>query len=457
MTSAAFTAGLAERAASFECRELTPSQLERVRQCVLDWIGVTVVGAQEPVGRILQAVTAAEESAPHCAVLGTSERTGPQSAALANGTASHAHDYDDISFWMQGHPSITVAPAVFALAELRELPGEVVVSALAAGYEVAARVGLAVGTGHYTAGWHSTGTVGAFAAAAGASRALSLDPDATERALGLAATQAAGLKISFGSMAKPLHGGRAAAAGVLAALLAEQGFTAPRGSIEGPQGFAATQVPHFVPERPDEVMGERLGLESISFKKHPACGATHATMDALEAAFADRALAGDDVEHVQLRVTRQMLDICCIDEPSTGLEGMFSVKHAGALVLAGRSTGLAGFTDEAVGDPSVIAARSRFDVTPHPDRPVGIRTEVIVRLASGEELVYDEGQRVPAGDDDLGRQWTTLCTKFSDLVVPVAGEAAAQELVGRIAQFESEDDVAGLLALACSSEEVSGR
>jgi 2-methylcitrate dehydratase PrpD len=447
-----FTADLAERAASFDGRTLRPEQVERVRQCALDWIGVTVAGAQDPVGRALQAVAAAEAAGPHSTVIGTRLRTGPQSAALANGTASHAHDYDDISFWMHGHPSVVVASAVFALAEARRLSGAEVVAALAAGYEIGSRVGLAVGTGHYVAGWHSTGTIGTFGAAAGAGRALGLDADAMERALGLAATQAAGLKVSFGSMAKPLHGGRAAAAGVLAALLAEQGFTAPRGAIEAPQGFAVTQAPGFDPERPDVVMDGRLGLESISFKKHPACGATHATIDALQSAFADHDLAGDDVEHVRLRVTQYMLDICCIEDPETGTEGMFSVRHAGALVLAGRTTGLDGFTDDAVHDPAVVAARERLEVQPHPDRPSGVRTEVTIRLRSGDDLVYDLGERVPASDDELPRQWATLSAKFRDLVAPVAGEPAVDELVARIARFEDETDVVGLLQLTHPKE-----
>ena len=126
-----------------------------------------------------------ESGSPMCTFVGTPLRGGPQAAALANGTASHVHDYDDISFWMQGHPTVTVGSAVLALAELRGLTGEEVIAALAAGYEIGSRVGIAIGKGHYLAGWHSTGTIGTFASAAGASRALGLDAEATERALGL--------------------------------------------------------------------------------------------------------------------------------------------------------------------------------------------------------------------------------------------------------------------------------
>jgi 2-methylcitrate dehydratase PrpD len=441
MSASGFTAALAERAASLD--DINPSHVERTRQCVLDWIGVTVAGAQEPVGRVACAVAVADAGSQPCSLLGTPHRAGPQAAALVNGTAAHAHDYDDISFWMLGHPSITVAPAVFAIAELRGLRGSEIVSALVAGYDVAARVGLAVGSGHYLAGWHSTGTVGTIAAAAGAGRALGLDAERMEMALGLAATQAAGLKVSFGSMAKPLHGGRAAAGGLLAALLAEQGFTGPRGAIERHPGFAG-----FDPARADATMNGRLGIESISFKKHPACGATHATIDALQGAFADRSLDGDDVDHVRLRVTKQMLDVCCIEEPVTGYEGMFSVRHAGALVLAGRGTGVSGFTDEAVVDPAVVAARARLDVVPHPDRTTGIRTEVTIHLRSGEELVYDLAERTPVSDEELPRQWQTLCAKFRDLVTPVAGADATEQLVSRVSQFEQEEAVGELLALS---------
>lgn len=443
-----FTVSLAERVSAFELDDLRPEHLERVRHCLLDWVGVTVAGAQEPVARAVHAVSAAGggEGGP-CSIVGTLHRAGPQASALANGAAAHAHDYDDISFWMHGHPSVPVVAAVLAIAEQRGLTGREVVPALVAGYEACARVGLAVDLGHSLAGWHATGTVGTFAAAAGVGRALGLDAASLEVALGLAATQAAGLKVSFGTMAKPLHGGLAAATGVLSALLAEQGFTAARGAIEGHQGFAATQAPGFDADRPDAVMDGRLGLESISFKKYPACGGTHATMDALERAFAEHSLRGNDVRAVQLRVTGQMLDICCVPEPSTGHEGMFSVRHAAALVLAGRGTGVAGFTDEAVRDPDVVAARERVEVVQHPERPTGIRTEVSVRLRSGDELLYDAPQAAPVDDDELPRQWEALCVKFEDLVGPVIGERAAGELMSRIGRFEHEGPVGELLAL----------
>jgi 2-methylcitrate dehydratase PrpD len=441
-----FTADLAERVASVRFEALSGTQLERTRQCILDWLGVTLAGAQEPVGRAVQAVLAEDASDGLCTVIGAAARVGPQAAALANGTASHAQDYDDISFWMQGHPSIGVASAVFAVGEQYGLSGREVVTALVAGYEASIRLGLAVGKRHYLGGWHTTGTVGSFGAAAGAGRALGLDAEQMERALGLAATQAAGLKVSFGTMGKALHGGRSASVGVLSALLAARGFSAGKGAIEGPQGFAATQAEGFDPARPDDVMGGRLGVESICFKRHPACGATHATIDALQSAYADHGLSGDDVEHVRLGVTREMLDICCIEQPQTGVEGMFSVRHAGAVVLAGRGAGLAAFTDEAVTAPDVLAAARKIEVAVHPDRPTGIRTEVTIR-ARGETFVYDLDERRAATDDELPRLSKTLRAKFMELADPVLGRDRAARVVGRVSVIENQRPVNELLAL----------
>jgi 2-methylcitrate dehydratase PrpD len=441
-----FTRDLAERALAIEPESLTGAQLERVRQCVLDWIGVTVAGAQEPSARAVQAVIAEDGADGPCTMVGAAPSVGPQAAAHANGTASHAQDYDDISFWMQGHPSIAVASAVFAVAELHGLSAVDVVAGLVAGYEASMRLGLAVGKRHYLDGWHTTATVGSVGAAAGAGRALGLDAEALQHALGIATTQAAGLKVSFGTMAKQLHGGRAAAVGVVSALLAERGFTGSPSAIEAPQGFAETQAAGFDPARPDAVMRGRLGLESICFKKHPACGATHATIDALERAFAEHDLAGDDVEHVRLRVTREMLDICCIEEPATGVEGMFSVRHAGAVVLAGRGSGLAAFTDDAVRAPDVREAARKIELAVHPDRPTGIRTEVTIR-ARGDELVYDDAERTPAADGDLPQLTAALTLKFRDLTEPVLGRDRADELVRRIAGFEREPAIGSLLRL----------
>jgi 2-methylcitrate dehydratase PrpD len=380
--------------------------------------------------------------------VGTPHRLGPQSAALANGTAGHALDYDDSNFWMVGHPSVPVVSAALAVGEARGSTGEDVVAAIVAGHEVAARVGLAVGNAHYLAGWHATGTVGTFAAAAAAGNVLALDPEAMEIALGLAATQAAGLKVSFGTMAKPLHGGRAAAAGVLSALLAEQAFTGPLSAIEGHQGFASTQTPDFDPERADRELGDRLGIEGVLYKKHACCGGTHGAINALQRLAVD----ADDVASVHIVVSRQMFDICCIEEPRTGIEGKFSVRHAASLVLAGRSTGPSGFSDEAVDDPELLALRARVGVSDSGE-DTGHETTVTIQLHDGTELRAESDPRVPATDDELAQEWLVLCAKFTDLAEPVLGADRVGEVLARVENLEQERDIGALLALTRSGDD----
>ena len=445
-----FTAALAARAAGVRYPDLRPEHVERARHSLLDWLGCTLAGAQEPAGRIVQAVSVVEGGPPSSTLVGSPYRFGPQSAALANGTAAHALDYDDSNFSMFGHPSASVVAATLAVAEARGLGGEEIVEGLVAGHEVAARVGLAMGIAHYLAGWHASGTTGTFAAAAAAGRALGLDGDAMEHALGLAATQAAGLKVSFGTMAKPLHCGRAAAGGVLAALLAEQGFTAGRAAIEGHQGFAATQTTDFDPERGDRELGDRLGIEGVVFKKHACCGGTHGSINALQKLVADRAYIAGEVERVRVLVSRQMFDICCIPQPATGIEGKFSLRHTSSLVLAGRSTGPSGFTDAAVADPELLALRTRVEVG-ESGSATGQETTVTVWLRDGTELTAQSDARTPAADDELGLEWTVLCRKFVDLAAPVLGTEAADALIDRVKNFETERSVTELLALTRTS------
>jgi 2-methylcitrate dehydratase PrpD len=445
--SPGLTGSLAARVGGIGFADLRPAQVERARHCLLDWLGVTLAGSQEDAGRIAQGVAAIEGGPPSSTIVGTPLRFGPQSAALANGTAAHALDYDDSNFWMVGHPSAPVLAAALAVAEARGLAGEAVVEAIVAGHEVAARVGLALGKAHYLAGWHATGTVGTLAAAAAAGRLLGLDPDAMEHAFGLAATQAAGLKVSFGTMAKPLHAGRAAAGGVLAALLAEQGFTAGRAAIEGHQGLAATQTPDFDPERADLELDGRLGIEGTVYKKYACCGGTHGSINALERLVGDRALSADEVEEVRVLVSRQMFDICCIPEPRTGIEGKFSIRHAAALVLAGRSTGPSGFTDEIVADPALLGLRARVEVLDS-GQATGHETTVTLRLRDGTEQTLESDARLPAADDELDREWDVLHRKFRELADPVLGAEAAEALAGRVRAVDAERDVADLLQLA---------
>src|SRR5581483_10735246 len=218
---------------------------ELARQCVLDYFGVALAGAGDELVGILADEMAAAGGVAEASLVGRAARLPVLSAALVNGAASHALDYDDVNLAMPGHPSVAILPALVALAEARGASGRALIAAFVAGYETACRIGMALAPGHYGRGFHATGTVGAFGAAAACAHLLGLDGEATARALGIAGTQAAGLKSQFGTMCKPFHAGKAAQNGLLAA----RRFSSRADLVECDQGFASTHSRDFAPER----------------------------------------------------------------------------------------------------------------------------------------------------------------------------------------------------------------
>ncbi|HEY2904597.1 MAG TPA: MmgE/PrpD family protein, partial [Vicinamibacterales bacterium] len=210
----------------------------RAAAAVLDTIGVALAGASEPAAQIVRATIAADGGGA-CVVMGARDGASAANAALANGTAAHALDFDDMCFVSLAHPSAPLVAAAIAAAEHAHASGRMVLDAYVVGFEIEARLGPILNPRHYQRGWHCTSTIGTIGAAAAASRVLGLDAAKTAHALSIAASEASGLKENFGSMVKPLHAGLAARNGVLAALLAQAGMTASAAAIDGPQGFLA--------------------------------------------------------------------------------------------------------------------------------------------------------------------------------------------------------------------------
>ncbi len=225
---------LAERIACVRYDALPEDAVHWARVAILDTVGCTLAGASEPCARIVARVTASNGP---CLVFGTDQRVAPLDAALINGTASHALDFDDCSDTLGGHPSAPILPALFALAETRAVDGRAFVAAYVAGWETETRIARGINFHHYEKGWHPTATIGVFGSTAACCHLLGLAPDVTAKALGLAASFASGVKANFGTMTKPLHVGHCSRNGMLAALLAADGFTANAGALEHRQGF----------------------------------------------------------------------------------------------------------------------------------------------------------------------------------------------------------------------------
>ncbi|MBV8846231.1 MAG: MmgE/PrpD family protein, partial [Bryobacterales bacterium] len=327
------------------------------KRAVLNYVGCALGGSHE------QAVDAAVRALspysgpPTASILGRTERMDPLHASLINGISSHVHDYDDTTPKNYIHPSSPVASALFAYASVNPVRGEDFLNAFVLGFEAESRIGNAVYPAHYDAGWHITGTAGVFGATAAIGKLIQLSEDQMVWALGLAATQAAGLREMFGSMAKALHPGRAAQNGYAAALLAQAGFTAGEHSLEGPRGFAAVTAGTYDLAKITAGLGVDYDLRANTYKPFPCGIVIHPTIDGCIQIREDHNLNPETIAAVRLRVAPLVLDLCNKRNVTVGLEGKFSVYHGAALGLVRGKAGLLEFTDEAVNDPEIKRVR----------------------------------------------------------------------------------------------------
>jgi 2-methylcitrate dehydratase PrpD len=413
-----------------------------VRQSILDWFGCALAGSREPLSRILRDELA--QGPGHATIVGTGLRAPILDAALINGAAGHALDYDDTHLAMTGHPTAAILPAVLALAEERDASGEEVLGAFVVGVEVACRLGLYMGGEHYRLGWHTTGTVGTVGAAAAAAHLLRLNERAFRNALNLAATQAAGLKASFGTMAKPLHAGRAAMNGLFSARLAARGFVGADNAFEGPEGFVAAGAAGKSSPGALEGAAGRWLVNDMLFKYHASCYLTHAAINA--AASLRDTLAGEAVESVEVRVHPSLMGVCGIPEPASGLELKFSLRGTTAMALLGLDTAdPATFTESLARSAGLLALRDRINVVTEPARATTAATVTVTTLSGGRhEASYDTG----TPERDLGLQQGRLEAKFRGLASPVVGSAAAREIEAHVARIRELPSVRALLALA---------
>lgn len=422
------TRAFADWIASTPAEAVDDRALRWARHCLMDWIGVTVAGAHDPLVAILLDEALADGGTGDNPVVGLSACLRPSDAVLVNGAAGHALDFDDVNRTMHGHPTVAVLPAVLTAAAVDGRTLEDALRSFVIGYEVACRVGDMTGDGHYDTGWHATATVGTFGAAAGVCHLLGLDAGRTAHALGLATTLAAGLKSQFGTMGKPLHAGRAAQSGMKAARWAARGFVSRPDGLECVQGFWDTQAPDAEPSDINRAPGTPFLIETNLFKFHAACYMTHSAIEANRTLRNRHGFEPSEVRKVRLKVSDASLRMCNIPEPETGLQVKFSLRHTAALALAGHNTGaIDSFTDAVANDPGLVDLRRLVEVEPvKMDRSERSRAEVVVELADGRVLHKAHDVGVPA--TDLEDQEAKLSEKFATLVAPLLGPDKAETI-----------------------------
>jgi 2-methylcitrate dehydratase PrpD len=439
------TLALAEKAAGLRYDDISAAAKTVAGHCLLDWFGVALGAWNEQLAQILAADIADEGGAAQATAVGRGIKVPVRQAALLNGAMSHALDFDDVNQAMGGHPTVPIAPVVLALAEHGGLDGKRLIEAFVAGFETECRIGRLMGPSHYQKGWHNTATYGAIGAAAAASNLLRLDPATTAQAMGIAATQAAGLKSVFGTMCKPLHAGRAAATGLQAARLAQRGFTSNPAILEVEQGFAATQSTTADAEAALRDPPGGYYLPNTLFKYHAACYLTHSSIEASNMLRKQHALSADAISKVELNVNDGHLKVCNIPKPKSGLEIKFSLRATNALALLGENTADdTVFSDKTANRADVISLRDKIEVKAKPVAPHTL-SEVVVHLRDGRVVRQAHDVGIPM--TDLGRQGASLRAKFTSLAEPVIGRSRTEQVADACGRFGELTHIAQLMDL----------
>ena len=423
---------------------------QRAASAFLDTIGVMLAGSSEPAARSVQAVVG-DRAGGTCVVSGTPLRASASEAALANGTAAHALDYDDMCFVSLAHPSAPLVPAVLAAGETIGTPGRALLDAYVVGFELETRLGRLMNPRHYQRGWHCTSTLGTLGAAAAVSRLIGLDAGACARALAIAASQASGLKENFGTMVKPLHAGLAARNGVLAALLARHGMDASQAALDGAQGYLRA-----MDSEGRDLAGATADLGSrweivqtgITVKLYPSCAGTHPTLDAILDLRREYRLDADQVDRIEIAVDAITPTVLIYDRPSTGLEAKFSMPFCVAAAMVHGHVGLDTFEDPTA-DPRVRSLMPRVTMRVDPalgvDAPSLTQAVVRVTLRDGQTLVREaNGARGyperPASDQELAAKFQTCAER----VLPAS---TADELLAQLKNLEHVEEVRRITTL----------
>ncbi|MCW4038585.1 MAG: MmgE/PrpD family protein [Candidatus Bathyarchaeota archaeon] len=330
---------------------------------VIDGIAVMLAGSRTECVKTLGTFIREKGSTPSSTLIGFNHKSHPADAALVNGTSGHADDYDDTQlssspdriYGLLTHPTVPVIASALAIGETLDCSGRELLEAFIAGFEVECKLAEAIKPEHYTRGFHTTGTIGAFGAAAASSRLLGLEEDEVRYALGMTASMSSGIRVNFGTMTKPLHAGMAASNGVVTCTLAKKGYTADREALDGPWGFMNVLGQGADPEKLVGKLGKPYTLldPGASIKMYPCGSLGQPSMDTLLEIVVEENLTPEDVQEIRLRAGPNILEPLRYTSPVNGLQAKFSLQFGLASILAKRRAGLREYTTEVVNSQDV--------------------------------------------------------------------------------------------------------
>lgn len=418
---------------------------------ILDFIGVTLAGSTQPIAQIVKKYLGEVKGVEESTVIGLGIKTSCIEAAFANGVIGHCLDYDDLLIPVAGgggpHITAVVLPAALAIAEKGDKTGKEVIEAYVLGSEIVYRIGRGVDPTHYNLGWHSTGTEGIFGATVAASKLLGLNCEETIYALGIAGSEASGLRENFGTMTKPFHAGQASAKGVKAAFLAKLGFNSSKSIFEGEKGFCNVLSKNFRIDEINKNIGQPFCLPQFTLKLYPCCGGSHSAIYAMLELVELYDVSIGDIEEIEVECRPQTLKNLIYESPKTALEGKFSIQFPLALALTERRVTLQEFTDEKIKDPKIIALMQKVKSIPKPElcaECVDVRPAIVkIELKDGRKLVrrcdYPPGtSRNPISNEELFEKYRG-CARL------VLSEKQIQESIELIMNLEKIEDIDKLL------------
>jgi 2-methylcitrate dehydratase PrpD len=430
---------IAGKIAAIRYEDLPQEAVFWAKAAILDTVGVTLAGSREECTRIVEQVVAAESHGGDSLAFGSDRRVPPLAAALINGTAAHALDFDDVSNSLGGHPSAPILPALFALADTEDCDGRAFIAAYVAGFETETRIARGVHFHHYEKGWHPTATLGVFGATAACCHLMRLTAAQTAQALAIAASFASGIKANFGTMTKPLHVGHTARDGLFAALLAKSGYTANNGALEHGQGFLMVYngEGNFDAQAMLKDWGNPYDVvrPGPGFKQYPCCGSTHPPLDALLALRGEHTMPADKVVRIDSWTHPRRLAHTNRPDPKSGLDAKFSVQYCLARAALQGQIRLEDFEGDAYDDPAVRALMTRIHAAPHPDAGTAneeaLGAEVRVTFADGEVVSKKVSAALGRGPDNPMPEGA-LAAKFvncASRALPPASVARLQQML----------------------------
>jgi len=435
--------------------DIPTEALDEARKATFDCIGVTLAGAKDPAGQI-PADWARECAGKEIAtVWGHGFKTAPDHAAMVNGSAAHVLDYDDVTWPLVGHPSVSLVPTTIALGEQLGASGKDVLTAYALGFEVMTKIGKSIQPLHsLRARWHATGTIGSMGSCAAAGRLLGLDANKMEMALGICSSMTSGHVGNFGTMTKPLHGGLAARNGIQSAQLAKHGFTAAKDCIGGHVKFNEV----FAKDLPCDMSSyDELGklwdlIEwGLAIKYHPCCISAHTGIDAAKLLREEEGVTLDDIEKIDIGVVEYTMDKLSYTAPTTGYQGKFSMNFTVAKMIQDGRLYLNTFTDEVVNDKVIQDFMPK--VTMYHDEVAEAAWKIGCRPADLHATLKDGRKiqkvvKISKGNKEVPLTQAELHDKFRDCASYVLKDAEidqAIEMIEGIEGLNGVSDLAGVL------------